>query len=101
MVIPAMGPADDSPFRYDRGRRGGASTPSANSAEAEAVSPREPPLPRGRPDRTRRPLGGPRTPPAVLFIVLLVGIPLALAIYLAFTDASSGSLGGNWVGLQN
>jgi multiple sugar transport system permease protein len=39
--------------------------------------------------------------PAVLFIVLLVGLPLLLAIWLSFTDATSGSLHGNWVGLQN
>jgi multiple sugar transport system permease protein len=37
----------------------------------------------------------------VLFIVLLVGIPLVLAVYLSFTDATSGSLHGNWVGLRN
>jgi multiple sugar transport system permease protein len=49
----------------------------------------------------RRFLAGALIAPAVAFIVLLVGIPLALAIYLAFTDASSGSLSGNWVGLQN
>jgi len=49
----------------------------------------------------RRFLAGALIAPAVVFIVLLVGIPLALAIYLAFTDASSGSLSGNWVGLQN
>jgi multiple sugar transport system permease protein len=39
--------------------------------------------------------------PAVLFIALLVGVPLGLAVYLAFTDATAGSLGGRWVGLQN
>ena len=49
----------------------------------------------------RRFLAGALIAPAVVFIVLLVGVPLALAIYLAFTDASSGSLSGNWVGLQN
>ena len=50
---------------------------------------------------SRRFLAGALIAPAVLFIVLLVGIPLALAVYLAFTDATSGSLHGNWVGLQN
>jgi multiple sugar transport system permease protein len=49
----------------------------------------------------RRFLAGALIAPAVLFIVLLVGTPLVLAIYLAFTDATSGSLHGNWVGLQN
>ena len=39
--------------------------------------------------------------PAVVFIGLLVGAPLVLAIYLSFTDATSGSLGGKWVGLAN
>jgi multiple sugar transport system permease protein len=39
--------------------------------------------------------------PAVLFIGLLVGGPLVLAIYLSFTDATAGSLGGPWVGLRN
>jgi multiple sugar transport system permease protein len=39
--------------------------------------------------------------PAVLFILLLVGAPLALAIGLSFTDATAGDLSGNWVGLQN
>ena len=39
--------------------------------------------------------------PAVIFIALLVGGPLALAIYLSFTSATAGSLHGKWVGLQN
>jgi multiple sugar transport system permease protein len=39
--------------------------------------------------------------PAVIFIGLLVGAPLVLAIYLSFTDATAGSLGGRWVGLAN
>src|SRR5262249_13994352 len=37
--------------------------------------------------------------PAVLFIGALVGLPLVLAIYLSFTDATAGSLSGPWVGL--
>ena len=32
---------------------------------------------------------------------MLVGIPLGLAVYLAFTDARAGSLTGKWVGLAN
>jgi multiple sugar transport system permease protein len=39
--------------------------------------------------------------PAVLFIGVLVGVPLVLAIYLSFTDATAGSLTGRWVGLGN
>jgi multiple sugar transport system permease protein len=39
--------------------------------------------------------------PAVLFIVLLVGVPLGLAVYLSLTNATSGSLTGTWVGLRN
>jgi multiple sugar transport system permease protein len=39
--------------------------------------------------------------PAVVFILLLVGLPLVLAIYLSFTDATAGSLHGSWVGLHN
>lgn len=39
--------------------------------------------------------------PAVLVITALVGVPLALAVYLAFTDSQAGSLGGKWVGLGN
>lgn len=39
--------------------------------------------------------------PAVLFIAALVGVPLGLAIYLSFTDATAGSLSGKWVGLDN
>ena len=39
--------------------------------------------------------------PAVLYIALLIGAPLGLAIYLSFTDATAGSLSGDWVGLNN
>jgi multiple sugar transport system permease protein len=39
--------------------------------------------------------------PAVLFIGVLVAAPLGLAVYLSCTDATSGSLGGKWVGLGN
>jgi multiple sugar transport system permease protein len=39
--------------------------------------------------------------PAVLFIFASLGIPFFWAIYLSLTDATGGSLGGNWVGLQN
>ena len=39
--------------------------------------------------------------PAVIFILLLVGGPLVLASYLSFTDATAGSLTGEFVGLDN
>jgi multiple sugar transport system permease protein len=39
--------------------------------------------------------------PAVLFILVLVGGPLLLAIYLSLTDAVGGTLGGEWVGFDN
>ncbi len=39
--------------------------------------------------------------PAVLFILLLVGGPLILAVELSFTDATAGSLSGKWLGLEN
>jgi multiple sugar transport system permease protein len=39
--------------------------------------------------------------PAVIFIALLVGVPLGLAVYLSLTDATAGSLSGHWVGFQN
>jgi multiple sugar transport system permease protein len=40
--------------------------------------------------------------PAVVFIAVLVGAPLLLAIYLSFTDATAGQLfGGSFVGFDN
>lgn len=39
--------------------------------------------------------------PAVVFIVVLVGGPLLLAVYLSMTDAVGGTLSGRWVGLDN
>jgi len=39
--------------------------------------------------------------PAVIFIVLVVGVPFGWAIYLSLTDAIGGSLTGNWVGFDN
>jgi multiple sugar transport system permease protein len=49
----------------------------------------------------RRVLGPALIAPAVIFIALLVGGPFLLAIYLSFTDATAGSLSGNWVGFHN
>jgi multiple sugar transport system permease protein len=39
--------------------------------------------------------------PAVLFIVVLVGGPLFLSVYLSLTDAVGGTLTGEWVGFDN
>lgn len=39
--------------------------------------------------------------PAVLYIVLLVGVPLGLAVYLSLTNATAGSLTGKFVGFAN
>jgi multiple sugar transport system permease protein len=39
--------------------------------------------------------------PAIIFIVLVVGVPFGWAIYLSMTDAIGGSLTGNWVGFDN
>ena len=39
--------------------------------------------------------------PAVIYIVLVVGVPFGWAIYLSLTDAIGGSLRGEWVGLDN
>jgi multiple sugar transport system permease protein len=39
--------------------------------------------------------------PAVLFIAVLVLAPLLLSIYLSLTDATAGSLSGDFVGLRN
>jgi multiple sugar transport system permease protein len=39
--------------------------------------------------------------PAVLFIVVVVGVPFGWAIYLSFTNAVGGSLSGKWVGFHN
>jgi multiple sugar transport system permease protein len=39
--------------------------------------------------------------PAILFIALLVGGPLLLALYLSFTNAIAGSLTGDLVGIDN
>jgi multiple sugar transport system permease protein len=39
--------------------------------------------------------------PAGLFILLLVGGPLLLALYLSLTDATAGSLTGEFVGFRN
>jgi multiple sugar transport system permease protein len=50
---------------------------------------------------SRRVLAGALIAPAVIFILLLVGTPFVLAIYLSFMDATAGSLSGSWVGFDN
>ncbi|HEY7380121.1 MAG TPA: sugar ABC transporter permease [Gaiella sp.] len=49
----------------------------------------------------RRVLAAALIAPAVVFIVLVVGVPFGWAIYLSLTDAIGGSLTGNWIGLDN
>jgi multiple sugar transport system permease protein len=39
--------------------------------------------------------------PAVIFITALVAAPLALAVWLSFTNATAGSLSGKYVGTEN
>lgn len=39
--------------------------------------------------------------PAVIFVIVVVGVPLGWAIYLSLTDAVGGSLSGKFVGLDN
>jgi multiple sugar transport system permease protein len=39
--------------------------------------------------------------PAVLFVVVVVGVPLGWAIYLSLTNAIGGSLSGKFVGFDN
>src|SRR3954453_20448397 len=39
--------------------------------------------------------------PAVIFMLVVVGVPLGWAIYLSLTDAIGGLLRGNFVGFDN
>ncbi len=39
--------------------------------------------------------------PAVVFVLLVVGVPLGWSIYLSLTDATGGSLTGRWIGFDN
>jgi multiple sugar transport system permease protein len=39
--------------------------------------------------------------PAVVYVLVVVGVPFGWAIYLSFTDAIGGSLSGHWVGFDN
>jgi multiple sugar transport system permease protein len=49
----------------------------------------------------RRVLGPVLIAPAVLFVVIVVGVPLGWAIYLSLTNAIGGSLSGKFVGVDN
>ena len=49
----------------------------------------------------RRVLGPLLISPAVLFVVVVVGVPLCWAIYLSMTNAIGGSLSGKFVGFDN
>ncbi|MBI4279824.1 MAG: sugar ABC transporter permease [Armatimonadetes bacterium] len=39
--------------------------------------------------------------PALVYVIVLVGLPFALAILLSFSAASAGSLALSWVGVEN
>jgi multiple sugar transport system permease protein len=39
--------------------------------------------------------------PALLYVIVLVGLPFGLAVLLSFSSATSGSLDFSWVGLRN
>jgi multiple sugar transport system permease protein len=49
----------------------------------------------------KRFLGPALIAPAVVFVIVVVGVPLVWAIYLSLTDATGGSLSGKFVGLDN
>jgi multiple sugar transport system permease protein len=49
----------------------------------------------------KRVLGPALIAPAIIFVLVVVGVPLGWAIYLSLTDATGGSLSGKFVGLEN
>jgi multiple sugar transport system permease protein len=49
----------------------------------------------------KRVLGPALIAPAVVFVLVVVGVPLIWAIYLSLTDATGGSLSGKFIGLDN
>jgi multiple sugar transport system permease protein len=49
----------------------------------------------------KRVLGPALIAPAVVFVLVVVGVPLVWAIYLSLTDATGGSLSGKFIGLDN
>jgi len=50
---------------------------------------------------SRRVLAPALIAPAVIFMLLVVGVPLVWAVYLSLTNAVGGSLTGDWVGFDN
>ena len=50
---------------------------------------------------SRRVLAPLLTAPAVVFMALVVGVPFGWAVYLSLTDATGGSLTGDFVGFDN
>ena len=49
----------------------------------------------------KRVLGPVLIAPAVIFVLIVVGVPLAWSLYLSLTDATGGSLSGKFIGLDN
>src|SRR5215216_819024 len=81
-------------FCDDR-RRGRVMAKSASIAVTATRGRRWPPASLERPDI----LGPILVAPAILYIVLLVGYPFLLAVYLAMSDANVATVGfGNFVG---
>jgi multiple sugar transport system permease protein len=68
----------------------------------EAVATRAPAAPRWR-ERLEEPrvLAAVLIAPAIVFVLVLVGGPLLLAMWLSFTTATAGSLSGDFIGLDN
>ena len=56
---------------------------------------------RGGQRRRDRVLGAVMLAPALTYIILLVGLPFLLAVFLSVTNSSAGSLDFSFVGLQN
>src|SRR5437899_11654987 len=86
-------------------------TPSSSSGGPEAASPRAAAVSvavRARPRRwyasqtTRRlAFGYLLLAPAVLYVLLLVGVPFLFSLFLALSDASVADTTANFVGLEN
>lgn len=78
------------------------STPGAQLPAAQARG--NPPGARRRPRRARSSgaaLGVAMFLPAVLYVLLLVGVPFGMAFFYAFSDARIGSGGEHFVGFEN
>jgi multiple sugar transport system permease protein len=68
----------------------------------EAVAARARPAPRWRERlEERNVLAAVLIAPAVTFVLVLVGGPLLLAMWLSFTTATAGSFSGDFIGLEN